>query len=187
MKKYVRKLVASLLVCSLVMSLFVIGDKGTLKAAEVSPSTKKNEVNFTHEDAESLIPIFEAIVNAPDELLLKGTGEQIRAYFKEQGVSLHVYNELYGENASSIKIYKDRSAWRCALAIGTAIVTVAIPAAKIGKIKKYIKALGGVREAAGLLVGATTVQEKLSGTLEALKNILLTITGIAEIRDHCFG
>lgn len=44
--------------------------------------------------------------------------------------------------------------WSCSLAIGELLVTNAIPIAKLTKIKKYVKALGGAWETAKLLVGA---------------------------------
>lgn len=39
--------------------------------------------------------------------------------------------------------------------------------------------------AAKLLVGATTVSEKLSGTLTALATILGTLTGVTGVYENC--
>ena len=47
--------------------------------------------------------------------------------------------------------------------------------------------LGGVWNAAQLLVGATSASEKLQGTVAALSGILFTLTGISDIKDYCFG
>lgn len=142
---------------------------------------------FSQEDVDSLKPIFEAILNTPDELLEKGTGEEITKYYKEQGVRLHVYNDNIGEDTSFVSIYAPRANyWRCGLAIGQLIVTVGLPATQLTKIKKYVSALGGVWETAKLLVGATSVNEKLQGTLIALGDILLTLSGITDVKEYCF-
>ncbi|MGX7358757.1 hypothetical protein ACWOES_03565 [Dolosigranulum pigrum] len=65
------------------------------------------------------------------------------------------------------------------------IFILGIPAAQITKIKDYIAVLGGIKMAAKLLVGATTVNEKLQGTLAALGSILGTLTGVTGVYEHC--
>ena len=120
---------------------------------------------FSQADVDSLIPVFQ-----------------------DQGVSLKVYNDAIGETQNVLHIRNKRAdGWKCALAIGELLVTVGIPATQITKIKKYIKALGGVKAAAQLLVGATTVSEKLAGTLTALGEVIATISGVSGIKEHCFG
>ena len=65
------------------------------------------------------------------------------------------------------------------------IFILSIPASQITKIKDYIAALGGIKMAAKLLVGATTITEKLQGTLAALGSILGTLTGVTGVYEHC--
>lgn len=147
-----------------------------------------NGYEFTQEDIESIIPVLETIEQIPDELLESGTHDEISRFCREHGTALNIYNDNIGETQKSIIIRSSRkSAAKCALAIGQLIVTVGLPATQITKIKKYIKALGGVAEAAKLLVGATTVSEKSAGILSALGTILATITGVDGIKEHCFG
>ncbi|MGK3966264.1 hypothetical protein WMF38_19025 [Sorangium sp. So ce118] len=58
---------------------------------------------------------------------------------------------------------RDSDAWKvakCAAAIAAAVVSLAVPAAKVVKLRKFVIAVGGVREAARLLVHATTFAEK---------------------------
>lgn len=148
----------------------------------------ENGYEFTAEDITSILPVLETIDKIPTELLEKGTHEEINKFCQEHGTSLKIYNDNIGETSSDLHLRKKRkSAWRCSLAIGQLIVTVGIPATKITKIKKYISALGGVRKTAKLLVGATSVSEKARGLLTSLGSVLMTITGIDGIKEHCFG
>lgn len=148
----------------------------------------KTEYQYTQEDIDSLVPILEAIEKAPDDLLNNGTGAEINQYFQSKGIGLNVYNESLGETQDNVIIATPRANyWRCGLALGQLLVTVAIPATKLAKIKNYIASLGGVWNAAKLLVGATTVSEKLQGAVAGLSGILLTLTGISDIKDYCFG
>lgn len=142
---------------------------------------------FSQTDVDSIIPIFNAIEQIPDDLLENGSHTEINNFFKAQGVQLKVYNDAIGETKDILHIRNKRAnAFMCAVSIGELIVTVGIPATKITKIKKYIKALGGVKSAAQLLVGATTVSEKLRGSFIALGEVLRTITGVAGIKENCF-
>lgn len=146
----------------------------------------ENGFEFTDEDIESIIPVLEVIDKIPVELLKTGSQEEIEAFCRQQGGALNIYNDYIGEKAAKIPQYTLNRSWgKCALALGQLIVTVGIPASKILKIKKYIAALGGVREAAALLAGATTASEKAQGILVALGGVLATITGIDGIREHC--
>lgn len=182
MKKSIKIISLFLTVITLVFS--VSPSISTVYAAEKAQQTYQ----YTQQDIESLTPIFEAIEQTPDELLLNGNSKQINQYFRSKNVKLNVYNDLLGETEDDVPIATFRSNyWRCGLAIGQLLVTVAIPATQLSKIKNYISALGGVWNAARLLVGATSVSEKLRGTLTALSGILLTLTGISDIKDYCFG
>ena len=121
---------------------------------------------FTQEDVESIIPALETIEQIPDELLETGTHEEISQFCREHGTALNIYNDNIGETEYVVvSSFGKKDAGKCALAIGQLIVTVGLPATKIVKIKKYIKALGGVWEAAKLLAGATTASEKTAGIL----------------------
>ena len=151
-------------------------------------ASENSQVTFTQKDADSLIPVFEAIESIPDNLLESGDSTEINKYFQNYGVELNVYNNNIGEESSDISIITPRANyWRCGLAIGQLLLSVAIPATQIAKIKKYIAALGGAWNAAKLLVGATSVSKKLQGTLSALAGILMSLTGISDIKDYCFG
>lgn len=55
------------------------------------------------------------------------------------------------------------------------------------KIKNYIASLGGVWATTQLLIGATTVSEKLQGVFTGLLGVISTLSGIEDIKEHCFG
>jgi hypothetical protein len=79
-------------------------------------------------------------------------------------------------------------AWKvakCAGSIAAAVGTFAIPASKLLKLKSFIKSVGGVRDAAKLLVGATSRSEKLSAIGKAGVTGGAEILGIKEIQDNC--
>ncbi|MFS0654042.1 hypothetical protein [Bacillus sp. 179-C3.3 HS] len=67
----------------------------------------------------------------------------------------------------------------CSAAITWFIGSNLFAAAKIIKVKKYIKELGGLKETAKLLAGATTWEEKLKVGGSAFKGLAAEITGVA--------
>jgi len=76
----------------------------------------------------------------------------------------------------------------CELSITYSLGSGLIVAAKINKIKKYIKLLGGVKESASLIVGASTstTAERMEMGGTALVSLVAEITGIAAIHKNCF-
>ncbi|CAN2254074.1 hypothetical protein [Bacillus vallismortis] len=66
----------------------------------------------------------------------------------------------------------------CAAAITWFIGSNLFAAAKIIRVKKYIKELGGLKETAKLLAGATTWEEKLRVGGSAFKSLAAEITGV---------
>ena len=182
MKKSIKFI--SLFLTIITLSFSTLGNVTKVYAAEKIQATYQ----YTQEDIDSLTPILDAIEQVPDDLLLNGNSGQINQYFRSKGIHLKVYNDLLGETTNAVPIRTPlANYWRCGLAIGQLLVTVAIPASQLTKIKKYISALGGVWNAAQLLVGATSASEKLQGTVAALSGILFTLTGISDIKDYCFG
>ncbi|GAB1312528.1 hypothetical protein MFIFM68171_02738 [Madurella fahalii] len=88
-----------------------------------------------------------------------------------------------GEIAARASIWKIT---KCVAAIVQLLATTAVPAAKLLRIKKYIKALGGTKEAVKLLLGATTRAEKLRVGGEILVNLSAELLGISTVKTHCF-
>lgn len=77
--------------------------------------------------------------------------------------------------------------WGCAWALGQLIVSTAIPAAKLLKLKKAIQALGGVQNAVRLLAqhgfNANSLK-RLGGAAYELVEIILDIK---DVREKCFA
>lgn len=74
---------------------------------------------------------------------------------------------------------------RCVGAITAFIASNAIGAAKIFRIKKYIEALGGVRESAKLLLQASNNLERLKEGGEVLALLAGEILGVPLIANNC--
>ena len=69
--------------------------------------------------------------------------------------------------------------WACSAALTWFVGSNLFAVAKIIKVKKYINALGGFKEAATLITKATTWEEKLRVGGSALKSLAAEITGVA--------
>lgn len=116
-------------------------------------------------------------------------GKAVKTYYKiENGNKLTQVIDF--SNDSAFPIVADPSAWqitKCVGSISWAIGSGIFAVAKIAKIKKYIAALGGLREAAALLVGATTWEERMKAGGTALVNLAAEISGINGIKQNCFA
>ena len=155
---------------------------------------KENEVAAV--DAKSLASIeflLDEILSIPDEVLLKGD-KATDEWLAENPFS---DPDLIIENALSQRDIQDEEgvilerglipkAIKCAAAIADLLIGHIVPASKILKIKKLIKAVGGVKKAVKLLLKAKTKAQiiKLGGS--ALWNLYKEISGIASVKRNCF-
>lgn len=86
------------------------------------------------------------------------TGRAVPTRYEIRGSTLVQVVEHRGGNVS-YPVVADPSVWKileCAGSIIAAAVSIAIPGAKLIALAKFIKAVGGVKDAAKLLAGATT-------------------------------
>ncbi|MFJ8478414.1 hypothetical protein [Kitasatospora sp. NPDC094011] len=122
------------------------------------------------EEVADLAKLLRVIQDMPDAVLARGDAS-VAAYLAEQ---------LPNPTA--------RGWWettKCVAAIGVAVASAAVPAAKVLKLKAFIKEAGSVKEAAFLLIRVAKGEEQLSelgGTLGALAGEIL---GIDTIRKNC--
>ena len=79
------------------------------------------------------------------------------------------------------------SVWGCTAAITLFLGTNLVSAAKLLKIKKLIKALGGVKEAVQLMWGASFSYEKMQAAGGALAALAGEFFGVTSIREKCFN
>lgn len=115
-------------------------------------------------------------------------GKEVDTYYKidNENTLTQVVNFT---NDNAFPIIADPSAWqvtRCVAAITWVIGSTVFAGAKILRIKKYIAALGGLKSAATLIMGATTAAERFKVGGSALMNLASEILGIAAVQDNCF-
>lgn len=134
--------------------------------------------NVNQNDIESALNV---IMNAPDNLLMNGTPEEIASYFSSHNIAIH----------KDLKM--NRSIWQVAKCTGSIIWVIestVFVGAKILKIKKYIKEIGGVTKAASLLILFFKGKGLPSGTGNKVGSALIAlagdISGVTTIKDNCF-
>ena len=115
----------------------------------------------------------ELIMSVPDSIL--NQGNQATQVWMEENYP------------SYLQTLTRANLWGCAGAIAAIIASTALPAAKILKIKKLIKALGGVNEAAAIIWGASFNYEKLQSLGGAAAALAAELLGIAEVQSQCFS
>lgn len=161
--------------------------------------TLAENFNFTSEFSLPLDHLFTQIESIPDEVLEQGD-EALHKWLVEHGYrapdkTLKQDVDVPHENDNptiferDVLLARDPS-WvdiaRCVAAIFELLVTTAVPALKILRIKRYIAALGGARQAVKLLLGATTRAEKLKAGGQALLNLADELLGISSVMEACF-
>lgn len=115
-------------------------------------------------------------------------GEAVETYYRIDNTNT-LTQVVNFTNNNAFPIVADPSAWqvtKCVAAITWVIGSTVFAAAKILRIKKYIAALGGIKSAATLLMGATTAAERLEIGGSALMNLASEILGIAAVQDNYF-
>lgn len=120
-------------------------------------------------------------------------GRTVPTHYEIDGATLVQVVE-HRRGGVSYPVVADPSVWKilkCAGSIIAAAVSIAIPGAKLVQLAKFVKAVGGVREAARLLIGATSKAEKLRAIRLAVgprsaTAVAAALLGIPGIRDNCF-
>ena len=95
------------------------------------------------------------------------------------------------DEKTTFPVIADPSAWKiakCAAAIGLIVAGTVIAAAKVAKVVKYIKTLGGVKKAAKLVVLAYAAGDAKKYARHiggSFKNLCEIILGIDTIKSQC--
>jgi hypothetical protein len=116
-------------------------------------------------------------------------GKNVETYYNVIDNKLIQVVNFNETNAFPIKA--DPSAWqvtKCVSAVVLVIGSTVVTASKLVKIKRYIKALGGVKEAVVLLMGAGSFADiKAAGgeTWGILKSLAGELLGIDGIMNNC--
>lgn len=92
----------------------------------------------------------------------------------------------FDEN-TAFPVVADPSWWQITKCVAAVGVVIAGTIFSVAKIKKYIKALGGVREAVILMMGATSFAEKGAEVAKALRKLCTAILEVDTIIENCHG
>jgi hypothetical protein len=178
----------------LAVATFLAGIAAALPSATAEDAIAARDSNDLVEleiDVQAAVPLevlFAEIETIPDEILLAGD-EVTNDWLIEHGlrqsdaVIEESKRDVVVREAYDLVQLESRGFWGCVWAIGKA----AIPAAKLLKIKKYIKALGGVKKAVKKVLKAGKNYKKaikIGGP--TLWNLIKLLTGIDEIDKECF-
>ncbi|KAK3290242.1 uncharacterized protein B0H64DRAFT_447310 [Chaetomium fimeti] len=179
-----------------------VRDVPTLEARVAPINDIVDNFNFTVDFDFALDRLLAEIDEIPDEILEKGD-EVLHQWLVEHGFRIDneklkrdadasAFDAEEAENLSLLErgeLIARASAWKiakCVASIVQLLATTAVPAAKLLRIKKYIKALGGAKESVKLLLGATTRAEKLKVGGEILVNLSAELLGISTVKKNCF-
>lgn len=172
MKK--RNLVKS--VAAVLASVMLAGVGNTAYASDIqddgfswtAAEEQAYEREVTTRSLEDLLTYYESI---PDDVLEQGD------------LALQTWQNTHGYGMSPFRA----NFWGCAGAVAGVIATTAFPAAKILKVKKLIKALGGVKSAIKIMAGASFSYEKMRALGGAAAALAAELTGIGAVRSQCFA
>lgn len=175
--------IAGSLAVAVALSIFTVPVNATPAQTTEVPASEPGAISPANLDpaldaeARDLEDGLEYILSIPDEVLLQGDAAT-QAWVKENSPS---------ENASGGVSTAAVSVLGCTTAIVGMIGGNLVGAAKLLKIKKYIKELGGVKDAVQLMWGASFSAEKMMALGGALGSLAAELTGVAAIRDKCFA
>lgn len=130
--------------------------------------------------------VIKYIIDAP--WAKDANGKDVNTYYRKEGNKLIQVVDF--DKNTAFPVVADPSWWKiavCVAAVSFVVGSAIFAAAKIKEIKKYIKALGGLKEACMLMMGATSLGEKaqeLGKTLIKLGEILL---GVDTVINNCPG
>jgi hypothetical protein len=176
----------------------------TLAARDAEVDEAAANFNFTGDFDFALDRLLAEIDEIPDDVLEKGDE------------ALHKWLVDHGQRSGDEKLKRDtdeepdvdadvdtdnlsiiergelvaRVSWwkvtKCVAAIVKLLATTAVPAAKLLRIKKYIKALGGAKKAVKLLLSNTSKAQKLKAGGKVLVALAKELLGISSVKDNCF-
>lgn len=182
-----RQKVMTSLVSLMVAGAMTAGLAGPAQAAHVNTETAETSASAVSQASQDDTQLRELtaglsyIMSIPDSVLRQGdaaTQEWVKNHPAPQSSGMKVNGGEVGTYASVLG---------CSGAIATVIASTAFPAAKILKIKKLVKELGGVAEAAKLFWGASFSYEKVKALGGAAAALAGELIGITQIKEQCFS
>jgi len=147
----------------------------------------------------AIVSFFSTVENIPDSVLEKGD-EALNTWLINQGyrpaasaptgngTATKRFIELADIDIEERDLVQ-RDIWKtlkCIGAFSQLIITTAIPAAKIFRIKRFINELGGIKQTVQLLLGATSWAEKVKAGGQVFVLLVAELTGITSVKSACF-
>uniref|UniRef100_UPI00402AA794 hypothetical protein n=1 Tax=Bacillus sp. DX2.2 TaxID=3073452 RepID=UPI00402AA794 len=113
-------------------------------------------------------------------------GKPVATHYKVEGNQLIQVVEFNENTAFPVVADPDwAKIGRCASALAVFVGSNLVAVSKILKAKKYIKALGGFKKSAELLLKASTWEERLNVGGTALANLGAIVFGTDQVNRHC--
>lgn len=94
---------------------------------------------------------------------------------------------LFEENAQDSQLAGEAGLWGCSFLVGELLVTAAFPTARILKIKRLVKDLGGARNAVEIMWSIPFQQEKLLDIGGTIPDRVAELFRIAQVKEKCFS
>lgn len=172
--KYIKMLAATAVTVALAFSSVNVANAAEVTQLEAMTQIVAVDSSLSERKAEDLQRGLTLIMAIPDAVLLQG----------DEATHNWIQSNVQRAQNGSIR---RANFWKCAAAIAALIASTAFPAAKILKIKKLIKALGGVANAVRIIAGASFSYEKLRALGGAAAALAAELTGIGSVRSACFA
>lgn len=175
-----NKILAAMLAVVLPISLTNPAAAADKTATTTAPASASAEQKAAAENldpklkgkAEEMEKTLNVINSIPDDVLAKGD---------------KATQEWLEKDPKAQELTEEASVWGCTKAIGALLITSLVPAGKLLKLKRYIKELGGVKEAVKAMWGAGFSYEKMIHSGNTLGMLAAELVGISQVRDQCFN
>lgn len=115
-------------------------------------------------------------------------GNSINTYYRREGNKL-IQNVEFDKN-TAFPVVADPSFWKvakCVASVAWLIASSYLAASKIKDIKKYIKELGGIREAVVLIIGTSNADEVKTKVATTVLSLISAFFGVDRIINNCPG
>jgi len=163
-------------------------DGGSLALRDDGSVAVSNEVSYPDETGNVITRrVVTSTIAAP--WAVDADGKAVPTHYRLEGNTIVQHVDLTATTA--FPVVADpfwSSAWhvtKCVAAIVVAVASFAIPASKVLKLKEFVRAAGGTRAAAKLLVGATSKAEKVRVISGAIGAGAAEILGIDAVITNC--
>lgn len=161
----------------IVSSALALGISAPVSAATTMPPEKQSVAVDPTNEKQQMEELLGVIDQIPNSVLLQGEKETHQWIEKQLSPEIiSIGGQVVAQPASFLS---------CSSFIIGLIAGHALPIAKIMKIKKYMNALGGVKEAIQLMWGASFNYEKMQALGGALGLLAAELAGVAGIKQSC--